>query len=57
MRRPTATQGKSYSTRPASPPETARRSVNISEQLIRAQREGGTAKAQALLDSFKKGLI
>jgi hypothetical protein len=39
------------------PTETARRSVDISEQLIRAQREGGTAKAQALLDSFKKGLI
>ena len=57
MLRPTATQSKSYSTRPASSPETARRSVNISEQLIRAQREGGTAKAQALLDSFKKGLI
>jgi len=40
-----------------SSPEVARRSVDISEQLIRAQREGGAAKAQALLDSFKKGLI
>jgi len=57
MKRPTAVSSKSYSTRPTSSPETARRSVNVSEQLIRAQREGGTAKAQALLDSFKKGLI
>jgi hypothetical protein len=57
MKRPTAVSNKSYSTRPSSSPETARRSVDMSEQLIRAQREGGTAKAQALLDSFKKGLI
>ena len=42
---------------PKSSSDVARRSVDISEQLIRAQREGGTAKAQALLDSFKKGLI
>ena len=57
-RRPTTFVGKEtakFSTKSA--PDVARRSVDISEQLIRAQREGGTAKAQALLDSFKKGLI
>jgi hypothetical protein len=57
-RRPTTFVGKEtakFSTKSA--PDVARRSVDISEQVIRAQREGGTAKAQALLDSFKKGLI
>jgi hypothetical protein len=57
-RRPSTFVGREtarFSTK--SSPDVARRSVDISEQLIRAQREGGTAKAQALLDSFKKGLI
>jgi len=57
MVRPTATQGKSFSTRPASPPNVARQSVELSEQVRRAYAEGGKAKAQALLESVKQGLM
>jgi hypothetical protein len=53
--RPTATQGKSFSTRPSSKPEVARRSVDVASEIRRLQ-SSNRPGAQQQLQQFIQGL-